>query len=64
MYAKMLKRSANFNVSKSVLMKIYGTERSKLILEGRHVIPKRTLNYGFQFKYWEIEKALKHLLKI
>ncbi|MCB0433490.1 MAG: DUF1731 domain-containing protein [Mangrovimonas sp.] len=32
-----------------------------LILKSRNVVPKRLLDNGFQFKYPEIEQALKNL---
>lgn len=58
----MLKRSTKLNINETILKTIYGKERSKLLLEGKQVLPTRTLMCGFQFEYCEIEKALKHLL--
>lgn len=59
----MLKRSVKFNVPQRILTAIYGNEISKLLLEGRQVIPLRTLKYGFKYEYKEIEKALYDILK-
>jgi len=61
MYAQIMKKSI-YHIPKTALMTIYGKERTKLILEGRKVLPKRTINYGFKFEYCEVEKALKHLM--
>jgi len=45
-----------------LLNTVYGEERTNLILEGRQVLPSRTLNCGFKFKFCEIEDALKNVL--
>lgn len=37
----------------------FGEERGKIMLEGQKVIPKRTLDAGFTFKYPTIEVACK-----
>lgn len=48
----------------SLMMKLaFGSERSVVILEGQKVIPKRTLEMGFQFKYPTIKEALKQCCK-
>lgn len=48
----------------SLMMKLaFGSERSVVILEGQKVIPKRTLEMGFQFKYPTIKKALEQCCK-
>jgi len=61
-HAKILGTSVKLNMPKTVLIVVFGIERTKLILEGRRVLPTKTLSYGFTFEYGEIEKALKHLL--
>lgn len=63
-YAQMLGRSWMFKIPRTILLGVYGKERSEVILKGRKVIPEYTMACGFQFEYQEIEKALKHLLMI
>lgn len=47
----------------TMLLKIaFGEERTKLMLEGRKVLPRRTLNCGFKFQHCEIRDALKNVL--
>ena len=41
--------------------KLIGTE-TELVLKSRNVIPERLLENGFEFKYQDIESALKNLL--
>jgi len=50
------------NIPRMLLKTIFGEERTKLILEGRKVLPIRTLNYGFKYQYCEIKDALKNVL--
>lgn len=40
---------------------VFGPERAKVILEGQKVIPKRTLEVGYTFKYPTIVEASKEL---
>lgn len=37
----------------------FGDERASMMIEGQRVIPKRTLESGYQFKYPSIEEACK-----
>lgn len=38
---------------------LFGPERARMLIEGQKVIPKRTLEYGFQYKYPDIRSACK-----
>lgn len=60
----MLGRSWMFKIPRTILLGVYGKERSDVILKGREVTPEHTMSCGFQFEYQDIEKALKHLLMI
>lgn len=50
------------NISRTSLKIVFGEERTKLMLEGRKVLPIRTLNFGFEYQYCDINKALKNVL--
>lgn len=56
------KSSMKLNIPRTLLKSIFGEERTKLLLEGRKVLPTRTLNCGFKFQYCEIEDALRNIL--
>jgi len=59
----MAKKSPmKLNTSRTLIKSIFGEERTKLLLEGRKVLPTRTLNCGFKFQYSEIEDALSNIL--
>jgi len=45
------------------VMRMLMGEAHKLVTEGPHVIPARLLMEGFEFRYPDIEKALKNLLQ-
>lgn len=59
----MLKKSpVMLNIPRTLLKIVFGEERTKLMLGGRKVLPIRTLNYGFEYQYCDINDALKNLL--
>ena len=58
-FAKALNRPACIPVPEFALNLIYGSVRAKAILEGQKVIPKKTLESGYQFKYPNLEAACK-----
>lgn len=62
MYTQILRRPVKLKNSESLLKIIFGKERTTLLLEGRQVLPTKTVDSGFQFQYCEIQDALKHLL--
>ncbi|MBN1634084.1 MAG: TIGR01777 family oxidoreductase [Ignavibacteria bacterium] len=45
------------------ILKLLVGEFAKYLLEGRKIIPKRTLESGFKFIYTDIETALSNILK-
>jgi hypothetical protein len=59
---KILGRPAVFPVPAFILKLVVG-EFAKYLLEGRKIIPKRTIESGFKFIYPDIESALKNVLK-
>ncbi|CAH2244368.1 epimerase family protein SDR39U1 [Pararge aegeria] len=64
-FAKALSRPAIFPVPEFILNLLLNEERAMLLTKGQHVTPKRTLEYGFKYKYPKIEDACRecaHLL--
>lgn len=59
--AKVLRRPHWFPVP-SIAMKLALGEKSIIVLEGQHVVPKKLLTNGFTFSYPSLEPALKDLL--
>jgi NAD dependent epimerase/dehydratase family enzyme len=47
-----------------VLNAAFSEERAKMMTEGQKVIPKRTLAYGFQYKYPDIDTACRQVAKL
>jgi len=43
---------------------LLGSERAKVATEGQKVIPQRTLQTGYTFKYPTIQEASKDLTKL
>jgi len=56
-----LRRPSSFSVP-GFLVRVALGEFADVILNGQRVIPKRLLNAGYQFKYPEINEALKAIL--
>ncbi|VVC36335.1 Domain of unknown function DUF1731,NAD(P)-binding domain,Epimerase family protein SDR39U1,NAD- [Cinara cedri] len=61
-YAEISKNSVKFKIPNLVLRTLYGKERLELLSSNRQVIPFRTQEFGFQFKYSKIKNAMSHLL--
>lgn len=59
--AKVLVRPCIFRIPEFSLKIILG-EAANIILEGAKVFPKKTLEYGYKFKFDNLEKALRNLL--
>ncbi len=58
---KILSRPSLFPVPKAALELLFG-EAAGVIAEGQRVVPKRTLELGFSFKYPTLEGALRDVL--
>lgn len=56
-FAKALSRPAIFPVPEFALNFLLNEERAMLLTKGQHVTPKRTLEYGFEYKYPDIDAA-------
>jgi NAD dependent epimerase/dehydratase family enzyme len=57
-----LKRPTLFPVPALALRVIFGEMAMQTILASQHVIPKKLLEAGFEFRYPELEQALRHCL--
>jgi len=56
----VLKRLHLFPVPSFVMKLMFG-EMSELLLKGQRVLPTKALQYGFEFRYGEVEDALNQL---
>ncbi|CAG9561196.1 unnamed protein product [Danaus chrysippus] len=56
-FAKALSRPAFFTVPEFSLNLLLNPERAMMLTKGQYVVPKRTLEYGFQYKYRTIDEA-------
>lgn len=59
-FGKVLNRPTFFTVPEFVLKLIF-SEGAKVLSDGQSAIPKRLLEFGFEFKYKNIEKCLKEI---
>ena len=48
-FAKAMSRPALFPVPSFSLNMVFGSERAKILLDGQKVVPKRTLESGYEF---------------
>jgi len=49
--ASAMKRPCLFHVPKLAVEAMFGKDRSALLLSGAKIVPRRTVAYGYQFKY-------------
>lgn len=59
---KALNRPSWFHVPEIFLKTIFGQMADEVLLSGQKVIPERLVNSGFEFKYPELEPALREIL--
>ncbi|KAM9322853.1 epimerase family protein SDR39U1 [Pholidichthys leucotaenia] len=57
-----LRRPTIFPVPGFVMNALMGSERAVVLTQGQKVIPKRTLESGFQYKYPDLRSALKEIV--
>ncbi|CAH0761159.1 unnamed protein product [Diatraea saccharalis] len=58
-FAKALRRPAVFPVPESILNLFLNPERAMIMTKGQYVIPKRVLEYGFKYRYEDIDDACR-----
>lgn len=61
-FASAIRRPAFIPLPRFILNIIFSKERAKMMLEGQKVIPKRTMELGFQFQYPDIDSACKEIV--
>lgn len=59
---RTLKRPTVFPVPGFFLDAFLGSERAVILTQGQKVVPKRTLESGFEFKYPDLTAALKEIV--
>lgn len=57
-------RPALIPVPEFALNIAFGNERAKIMTEGQKVIPKRALEYGFEYDYPDIDSACKKCARL
>uniref|UniRef100_A0A1A8G2H6 Short chain dehydrogenase/reductase family 39U, member 1 n=1 Tax=Nothobranchius korthausae TaxID=1143690 RepID=A0A1A8G2H6_9TELE len=60
---RILRRPTIFPVPGFVMSALMGSERATLLTEGQKVVPNRTLESGFQYKYPDLTSALKQIVE-
>ncbi|KAL3860028.1 hypothetical protein ACJMK2_010201 [Sinanodonta woodiana] len=60
-FAGAMWRRALIPMPSFVFNTVFGNERAKIILEGQKVIPKRTLECGYKYKYPDLQSACRDL---
>ncbi|XP_028649418.1 epimerase family protein SDR39U1 isoform X1 [Erpetoichthys calabaricus] len=58
----VLRRPTIFPVPSFAIGAIFGNERGSVLLQGQKVIPRRTLESGYIYKYPELQTALKNIV--
>lgn len=58
----VLRRPTLLPVPEFFLRAALGRERAAILTEGQRVVPKRTLESGFQFQYPDLTSALREIL--
>lgn len=59
---RILRRPTIFPVPEFVLNAMLGSERAVILTQGQKVIPLKTLESGYQFKYPDLTLALKQIV--
>lgn len=59
---RIMRRPTVFPVPSFVMNTLMGSERAVILTQGQKVIPKRTLEAGFQYKYPDLTLALKEIV--
>lgn len=60
---KVLNRPTIFSIPEFAIKLIFGEMGETLLLEGARVLPEKTQAAGFDFKFQDLEEAMKHALK-
>lgn len=59
---RIMRRPTIFPVPGFIMNALMGSERAVILTQGQKVIPKRTQEAGFQYKYPDLTSALKEIV--
>ncbi|MEQ2191026.1 hypothetical protein XENOCAPTIV_018785 [Xenoophorus captivus] len=59
---RILRRPTIFPVPEFIMSVLLGSERAVILTQGQKVIPTKTLESGYQFKYPDLTSALKQIV--
>jgi NAD dependent epimerase/dehydratase family enzyme len=62
--ARQLRRPPVWAAPKWLVRAVVGKERASILLEGQHVVPRRTLEAGYRFRYPTVQGAMADLLPV
>lgn len=62
--AQQLHRPVMWAAPAWLVRAVVGADRASILLEGQHVVPRRTLEAGYRFKYATLGLALQDLVRI
>ncbi|MEM6973183.1 MAG: TIGR01777 family oxidoreductase [Pseudomonadota bacterium] len=63
-YARHLHRPVLWRAPRWLITRLVGAERVSILLEGQHVVPRRTLAMGYRFRFPTLGPALSDLVEI
>ncbi|XP_067012922.2 epimerase family protein SDR39U1 isoform X2 [Anabrus simplex] len=63
-FGKAMWRPAFIPVPEFALNVAFGDERAKIMTEGQKVVPKRVLQYGFEYRYPDIDSACRECARM
>ena len=61
-YASALNRPHFFPLPEFVVRTVFGSEEANIVLDGQKVLPKRTQELGYVFKYPDVESAIREIV--
>lgn len=62
--ARRLRRPLLWRAPRWLVTALLGADRASILLEGQHVVPRRTLALGYRFRFPTLEPALADLVRI
>jgi NAD dependent epimerase/dehydratase family enzyme len=63
-FARHVRRPVVWSVPAGLVRAVVGRERASILLEGQNVIPRRTLEAGYRFRYPALDEALTDLVHV
>jgi uncharacterized protein len=63
-FARALRRPVSWRIPSWAIEFLVGSERASILIEGQHVVPMRTLEMGYHFRFKSIDDAMDDLVEI